>query len=105
MKLPLVYSINYTEYISVENRSVHETLLQIWQTFVGARARRVERYYQNLLAPESDTSDSLEQDKSGDGSKGLNGERVGVPEKWRRQIEKVIDAWALHFIIQSFLNL
>ncbi|KAF7113548.1 hypothetical protein RHSIM_RhsimUnG0119800 [Rhododendron simsii] len=61
---------------------------EIWQAFVGARARRVERYYQNLLAPDSDTSDSEEQDKSGGGSKGLNGDRVGVPEKWRRQIEK-----------------
>ncbi|XP_058215508.1 uncharacterized protein LOC131326668 isoform X2 [Rhododendron vialii] len=61
---------------------------EIWQAFVGARARRVERYYQNLLAPDSETSDSQEQDKSGGGSKGLNGDRVGVPEKWRRQIEK-----------------
>lgn len=65
----------------------------------------MERYYQNLLAPDSDTSDSQEQDKSGEGSKGLNGDRAGVPEKWRRQIEKVIDAWALDFIIQSILNL
>lgn len=61
---------------------------ELWQAFVGARTRRVERYYQNLLAPEGDASDSQVQDKSGNGSKGPNGDRVGVPEKWKRQIEK-----------------
>ncbi|PSR98208.1 GTPase-activating protein [Actinidia chinensis var. chinensis] len=61
---------------------------ELWQAFVGARIRRVERYYQNLLAPESDASDTQEHDKSGNGSKGPKGDTVGVREKWRSQIEK-----------------
>ncbi|KAL6987488.1 hypothetical protein U1Q18_013236 [Sarracenia purpurea var. burkii] len=57
---------------------------EVWQAFVGVRTRRVDRYYQNLL----DSSFTQERDKSSTGSKGSNGDGVGVPEKWRRQIEK-----------------
>uniref|UniRef100_A0A5B7BBC2 Putative TBC1 domain family member 8B-like isoform X3 n=2 Tax=Davidia involucrata TaxID=16924 RepID=A0A5B7BBC2_DAVIN len=74
-----------------ENLCFYTALLsQVWQAFVGVRTRRVERYYENLLAPESDAGDGQEHDKSlsGNGSKGPNGDRVNVPEKWRRQIEK-----------------
>ena len=61
----------------------------------------MERYYQNLLAPESDASDTQEHDKSGNGSKGPKEDTVGVREKWIKQIEKVIDAWPwnLSFIL------
>lgn len=68
-------------------------MLQLWQAFVGVRARRVERYYQDLLAPEFDAAgDSQDHDKSlsGNGSKKHNGDAGGAPEKWKKQIEKVI---------------
>ncbi|XP_052171917.1 uncharacterized protein LOC127787891 isoform X2 [Diospyros lotus] len=62
---------------------------EVWQAFVGVRTRRVERYYQNLLARENDdANDAQQHDKSGNGSKGTNTNKVGAPEKWRRQIEK-----------------
>lgn len=62
---------------------------QVWQAFVGVKTRRVERYYQDLLDPESD-ADSQEQDKSSSdyGSKGHHEGTVGVSEKWRKQIDK-----------------
>ncbi|KAI3696780.1 hypothetical protein L6452_29315 [Arctium lappa] len=44
---------------------------EVWQAFVGVKARRVERYYQNLL----DVCDA-------------GGERFPMPEKCRKQIEK-----------------
>lgn len=77
--------------------------MQVWQAFVGVRTRRVERYYQDLLDPEGDVCSSQENNKtiSRCGSKG-NGDKVDVPEKCRKQIEKVISEWALDFIVQSF---
>lgn len=53
--------------------------LQVWQAFVGVKARRLERYYQDLLADETDAGESKERANSS-----------GVPKKWKRQIEKVI---------------
>ncbi|XP_024983773.1 TBC1 domain family member 8B-like [Cynara cardunculus var. scolymus] len=44
---------------------------EVWQAFVGVKARRVEGYYQNLL----DVCDA-------------GGERFATPEKCRKQIEK-----------------
>ncbi|KAM7526263.1 hypothetical protein LguiA_016165 [Lonicera macranthoides] len=64
---------------------------EVWQAFVGVRARRVERYYEDLLAPEFDAAgDSQDHDKSlsGNGSKRHNGDAGGAPEKWKKQIEK-----------------
>lgn len=60
--------------------------LQLWQAFVGVRARRVEKYYHNLLAPETnvDSKNTELEDKN------HNLESVGIPEKWKVQIEKVI---------------
>ncbi|KAF5953844.1 hypothetical protein HYC85_006700 [Camellia sinensis] len=75
-------------YILAEKCCTYETLLQVWQAFVGVRTRRVERYYENLLASESDASDTQEHDKSGNGNRGPNGDTVGVPEKLKKQIEK-----------------
>ncbi|KAJ8899769.1 hypothetical protein K2173_019469 [Erythroxylum novogranatense] len=46
---------------------------EVWQAFVGVKARRVERYYEELLAEELNV-----------------GESDGVPIKWKRQIEKDI---------------
>lgn len=52
---------------------------EVWQAFVGVKARRVERYYYELLAQETNTTESVDKDNSS-----------GVPRKWRRQIEKDI---------------
>ncbi|XP_018499921.2 TBC1 domain family member 2A isoform X1 [Pyrus x bretschneideri] len=52
---------------------------EVWQAFVGVKARRVEKYYHNLLAQEANTSESMDNDNSS-----------GIPRKWRRQIEKDI---------------
>ncbi|GER49740.1 TBC domain containing protein [Striga asiatica] len=59
---------------------------EMWQAFVGVRARRIEKYYNNLLDP----SISVEVKKNGLEEKNLdaNLESVGVPEKWKSQIEK-----------------
>lgn len=62
-------------------------ILQLWQAFVGVRARRVENYYQNLLSP--DTTVESKIPVSGDRIFGLNLESVGVPDKLKAQIEKV----------------
>ncbi|XAR69017.1 hypothetical protein NMG60_11000457 [Bertholletia excelsa] len=61
---------------------------EVWQAFVGVRTRRVDKYYQNLLVPECNGGHTLEDDGSGNGSKGPKADSIGVPEKWRRQIEK-----------------
>lgn len=63
---------------------------ELWQAFVGVRARRVEKYYQNLLAPDSKNDESAEHqnseaDKSNDRSMK---DSVCIPEKWKGQIEK-----------------
>ncbi|XP_011077017.1 ecotropic viral integration site 5 protein homolog [Sesamum indicum] len=59
---------------------------ELWQAFVGVRARRVEKYYQNLLAPDANIeSKSTElEDKNHE----LNVDSVGISEKWKGQIEK-----------------
>lgn len=64
----LIYSLNF--------------MLQLWQAFVGVRARRVEKYYYELLAPETNVD-----------SKNTELESVGIPEKYKAQIEKVIHSF------------
>ncbi|KAF3433818.1 hypothetical protein FNV43_RR24921 [Rhamnella rubrinervis] len=63
---------------------------ELWQAFVGVRARRVEKYYQDLLTSEISSSDWMEQKSSDTGSnaKGSTADAVFVPEKWKGQIEK-----------------
>ncbi|KAL1552048.1 TBC1 domain family member 8B-like [Salvia divinorum] len=51
---------------------------ELWQAFVGLRVRRVDNYYHKLLSPETDEDGNHESDLV----------RVGIPEKWRAQIEK-----------------
>lgn len=65
---------------------------QVWQAFVGVRTRRVESYYQDLLATECDASDGKEHDQlsSGDNRKQDTMEKCNVPDKWKKQIEKVV---------------
>ncbi|KAK7279402.1 hypothetical protein RJT34_24453 [Clitoria ternatea] len=52
---------------------------EVWQAFIGVKTRRVERYYEDLLAQETNSGESEEQ---------------GVPSaafgKWKKQIEKDI---------------
>lgn len=65
--------------------------LQLWQAFVGVRARRVEKYYQKLLAPDDSgiaEHRNSELDSNPPGS--LVEESICIPEKWKVQIEKVI---------------
>ncbi|KAJ0089258.1 hypothetical protein Patl1_31997 [Pistacia atlantica] len=52
---------------------------EVWQAFVGVKARRVERYYEDLLAQVTNAGESKEHDNTS-----------GVPKKWKRQIEKDI---------------
>ncbi|KAL6545296.1 hypothetical protein OROGR_009170 [Orobanche gracilis] len=59
---------------------------ELWQAFVGVRARRGEKYYQNLLAP--DTNIETQNTELEDFNCESNVESVGVPEKWKAQIEK-----------------
>ncbi|CAH9080406.1 unnamed protein product [Cuscuta epithymum] len=59
---------------------------ELWQAFVGVKARRVEEYYQDLLAPETKPVDNIEHKltESEDDSAGS----VCTTEKWKCQIEK-----------------
>lgn len=68
------------------------TKLQLWQAFVGIRARRVDNYYQDLLNSETKSGNNVEQDGlDSDGkTKGSTADATCVPEKWRGQIEKVV---------------
>ncbi|XP_057475617.1 uncharacterized protein LOC130763663 [Actinidia eriantha] len=63
---------------------------ELWQAFVGARARRVEKYYKDLLGTEAIFSENVGQQSSQleNTSKGSNADPVYVPEKWKGQIEK-----------------
>ncbi|XP_028775120.1 TBC domain-containing protein C215.01-like isoform X2 [Neltuma alba] len=50
---------------------------EVWQAFVGVKTRRVESYYENLLAEEIHGGESKERD-----------DLSGAFGKWRKQIEK-----------------
>ncbi|XP_061353925.1 uncharacterized protein LOC133298614 [Gastrolobium bilobum] len=52
---------------------------EVWQAFVGVKTRRVESYYEDLLAQETNSGESKEQDVPS-----------GALGKWRKQIEKDI---------------
>ncbi|KAL4560558.1 hypothetical protein LXL04_032711 [Taraxacum kok-saghyz] len=62
---------------------------EVWQAFVGVKARRVERYYQNLLEVGEDGNNELrDQIKSNPEKLGKKTEKAIVPEKCKKQIEK-----------------
>ncbi|KAK2979322.1 hypothetical protein RJ640_013286 [Escallonia rubra] len=63
---------------------------ELWQAFVGVRARRVDKYYQHLLAQNANTGDTAEDQSSvsDNKSKGSTTESISLPEKWKGQIEK-----------------
>ncbi|XP_039167385.1 TBC1 domain family member 10B isoform X2 [Eucalyptus grandis] len=52
---------------------------EVWQAFVGVRTRRIERYYQDLLAQEASDDEGKALDNS-----------PAVPQKLKKQIEKDI---------------
>ncbi|KAA8534312.1 hypothetical protein F0562_031861 [Nyssa sinensis] len=62
---------------------------ELWQAFVGVRARRMEKYYQDLLAPETNSGDGVEHQslQSDNNCKGST-DSACAPEKWKGQIEK-----------------
>ncbi|XP_019441616.1 PREDICTED: rab GTPase-activating protein 1-like [Lupinus angustifolius] len=64
---------------------------ELWQTFVGVKARRREKYYQNLLASENDSERKMDQQsmqQSTDNNGKTTADPVFVSEKWKGQIEK-----------------
>ncbi|GKV28567.1 hypothetical protein SLEP1_g37595 [Rubroshorea leprosula] len=61
---------------------------ELWQAFVGVKARQMEKYYQDLLASESNCGNNIEQRSSQSDNKGSSKESVCGPEKWKGQIEK-----------------
>lgn len=62
---------------------------ELWQAFVGVRARRVEKYYQELLGAEDNCECADKQSLQIDNSLELsNTDLVTIPEKWKGQIEK-----------------
>ncbi|VFQ62614.1 unnamed protein product [Cuscuta campestris] len=65
---------------------------ELWQAFVGVKARRVEKYYQDLLATEAKSVNTVEHKsmESDDNSNGVqcSVDSVGGAEKWKCQIEK-----------------
>ncbi|XP_022765289.1 TBC1 domain family member 8B-like isoform X2 [Durio zibethinus] len=61
---------------------------ELWQAFVGVTTRRVENYYQDLLANETNSGNNTEQQSFQSDSKGLFTKSLCGPEKWKGQIEK-----------------
>ena len=57
----------------------------------------MERYYQSLIASETNADEGKDNDSSlsVNGSKQPDADHVAIPAKWRRQIEKVIRCMGL----------
>ncbi|KAL2549459.1 Ypt/Rab-GAP domain of gyp1p superfamily protein [Forsythia ovata] len=60
---------------------------ELWQAFVGVRTRRVEKYYQELLARDAISGNNLES-KSTELDDNNYESNADVTEKWKGQIEK-----------------
>ncbi|OAY45948.1 GTPase-activating protein GYP2 isoform X1 [Manihot esculenta] len=62
---------------------------ELWQAFVGVKTRRVEKYYQDLLASETISGNHVEEKSESESvSKGPTTDPISMPEKWKGQIEK-----------------
>ncbi|VVB02689.1 unnamed protein product [Arabis nemorensis] len=61
---------------------------ELWQAFAGVKKRRVENYYQNLLAADSLGNDIEQEQMQHADEKGLSTDPLAVVEKWKGQIEK-----------------
>lgn len=68
------------------------SIFQLWQAFVGVKVRRVDNYYQDLLASETKAGSNVEQHSldSDISCKLSTTDSASAPEKWKGQIEKVI---------------
>ncbi|CAN0909345.1 TBC1 domain family member 9 [Linum grandiflorum] len=60
---------------------------ELWQAFAGVKARRMDKYYQDLLASET-CSQNHADEKSENGLKSSPRNLARGTEKWRGQIEK-----------------
>lgn len=66
------------------------TNFQLWQAFAGVKKRRVENYYQDLLAADGLGKDTELQERMEPGDeKDLCSDPLAAVEKWKGQIEKV----------------
>ncbi|XVE75298.1 hypothetical protein DITRI_Ditri12bG0083400 [Diplodiscus trichospermus] len=61
---------------------------ELWQAFVGVRARRAENYYQDLLGNETNSGNNIDQKSLQSDNKGSTTESMHMLEKWKGQIEK-----------------
>ncbi|KAK8691681.1 hypothetical protein V6N13_075181 [Hibiscus sabdariffa] len=61
---------------------------ELWQTFVGVRTRRLDNYYQDLLASGTTSGNNDDQQCFPSDCKGSTIESICGPEKWKGQIEK-----------------
>ncbi|KAG2309323.1 hypothetical protein Bca4012_081700 [Brassica carinata] len=62
---------------------------ELWQAFAGVKKRRVENYYQNLLATDGLGKDTeLQERMEPADEKGLCTDPLAAVEKWKGQIEK-----------------
>ncbi|XP_010554563.1 PREDICTED: TBC1 domain family member 8B-like isoform X2 [Tarenaya hassleriana] len=61
---------------------------ELWQAFVGVRKRRMENYYQNLLASDSPVSNGEQEFVQLADDKGSSLDSIAAVEKWKGQIEK-----------------
>ncbi|XP_038993103.1 EVI5-like protein isoform X2 [Hibiscus syriacus] len=61
---------------------------EVWQAFVGVRTHRVENYYQDLLANETNTANNTDQKSFQSYSKDSTTKSISGHEKWKGQIEK-----------------
>ncbi|KAL8210665.1 hypothetical protein R6Q57_005102 [Mikania cordata] len=63
---------------------------ELWQAFVGVKARHIKDYYQNLLLPDSKKDNNIDHEKSevDEANSKPMIDSVDVPEKWKLQIEK-----------------
>lgn len=82
-------------------------IFQLWQAFVGVRARRVDNYYQDLLTQETNSGNNKEQNNvpSDNNGEGFTTDSVCMPEKWKGQIEKVITSNSYSTLVfNSFIS-
>ncbi|GJS85458.1 Rab-GTPase-TBC domain-containing protein [Tanacetum coccineum] len=63
---------------------------ELWQAFVGVKARHIENYYQNLLDLDTKNDNSVDDPtlQADSANQTSIAESVCIPEKWKAQIEK-----------------
>ncbi|XP_071921291.1 uncharacterized protein [Coffea arabica] len=63
---------------------------ELWQAFVGVKTRRVEKYYQDLLASNVKSANNTDNRhvESEDCKKESTADCIAISEKWKGQIEK-----------------